>query len=109
MFKYDMNCPLAEGRLAIGIAATVLQAKDNDAGKTAQQVMQVTSDFITLLDTLRLGALGVEEVHPLVRDIVSNLSHFPGSCPTGSDKFTEWLKLLNGMKAADEITEEQST
>jgi len=104
--KYGMQCPLASGRLAIGISAVDEHTKDVDSNREGD-IFAVAGLMITTLDNLKLGERSVEEVHPLVRDIVSAVKNFPEL--EGKQKLTNWLIDLNKMKASDEITEEQST
>lgn len=66
--------------------------------------------FITLMDTLRLNRYAVDELHPILADLIQSLNNMPGLPADfeGKAKVRQWLITLHSMKASDEITEEQA-
>ena len=62
------------------------------------------------MDTLRLNRYAVDELHPILADLIQSLNNVPGLPADfeGRNKVRQWLITLNAMKASDEITEEQA-
>jgi ESCRT-I complex subunit VPS28 len=79
--------------------------------------------FITLIDALKLNLVAVDQIHPLLCDLVTSLHQvLLPSTYQGKDKLKSWLATLNQMKsissgfvtgmlmclrASDEISPEQ--
>jgi len=79
---------------------------DNDAGAA---IAETTEAIITALDGLELGNSAVDEVQPLVRDVMDSLTkvpHLPAAFP-GLGTMREWLEVLNAMRAAEAVDEER--
>ncbi|KAI8090036.1 VPS28 protein-domain-containing protein [Halteromyces radiatus] len=115
MDDYKLTCPAAVNRFKIGVPATYEHAveentNNNRGGKATLYVAETVSHFITLLDTLRVNRLAVDDIHPLLEDLIKALNNVPGLSPDYEAKATvrKWLIVLNGMKAADEITTDQA-
>ncbi|KAJ9110036.1 hypothetical protein QFC20_003110 [Naganishia adeliensis] len=61
------------------------------------------------MDALKLNLKAKDQLHPFLTELMSSYSRFKGSQEwEGRGKILHWLIELNGMKASDEITEEQS-
>jgi ESCRT-I complex subunit VPS28 len=61
------------------------------------------------MDTLKLNMKAVDEVHPILSDLMQSLNNV-SSLPAdfeGKAKVRQWLISLNSMRASDEINEEQ--
>mmetsp|Transcript_11455 Transcript_11455/g.22512 ORF Transcript_11455/g.22512 Transcript_11455/m.22512 type:complete len:209 (+) Transcript_11455:84-710(+) len=108
--KYKMDVPLAQERLLrAGVPATVIYAhSDKDKSKEASLVMEATQWFITAMDVLKLDQRAVDEVQPAISDLVKVLNR----CDTitrGFDKakLQQWLIDLNGMRASQELDDDQ--
>lgn len=71
-------------------------------------VAETVQAFITTMDALRLNQRAVDEVHPLVSDLMSALNKVHGLPADfeGIVKIRGWLKKLNEMRASDEIDED---
>lgn len=71
-------------------------------------VAETVQAFITTMDALRLNQRAVDEVHPLVSDLMSALNKVHGLPADfeGVVKIRVWLKKLNEMRASDEIDED---
>lgn len=62
------------------------------------------------MDTLRLNRYAVDELHPILADLIQSLNKVP-TLPAdfeGKQRIRQWLITLHSMKASDEITEEQA-
>lgn len=84
-------------------------------------------NFITFMDALKLRMRAKDQLHPILQELVTGYARFKGSKDwEGRSKMVSWcvgdydscvaslltyytrLITLNGMKASEEITEEQS-
>ncbi|SAL99977.1 hypothetical protein [Absidia glauca] len=113
MNDYKLTCPAAVNRFKIGVPATyehAVEESNGNRGKATLYVAETVSHFITLLDTLRVNRLAVDDIHPLLEDLIKALNNIPGMSSDYEAKTTvrKWLIVLNGMKAADEITSDQA-
>mmetsp|Transcript_10255 Transcript_10255/g.15381 ORF Transcript_10255/g.15381 Transcript_10255/m.15381 type:complete len:218 (+) Transcript_10255:3-656(+) len=108
--EYQVDCPRAYERLIIsGVPATVLHASSDNRAESVV-VAETVQAFITAMDSLRLQQKAVDEVQPLIADIMSSLGKAP-NLPAdfeGLLKMRLWLKKLNEMRAMDEIDEDDS-
>jgi len=108
------DCALAAERLlTYGVPATVVhRSGDGQAGLAlqARQAAEATQAFITAMDALKLEQRAVDEVQPLVADVMDRLTRLAALpadfAPT--QKIEAWLKELNGLRAADELGEDQA-
>ncbi|EJT51260.1 vacuolar protein sorting-associated protein 28 [Trichosporon asahii var. asahii CBS 8904] len=65
--------------------------------------------FITFMDALKLNLRAKDQLHPLLTEVMAGYAKFKDSAQwEGRAKIIHWLITLNAMKAADEITEDQS-
>lgn len=73
-------------------------------------VAETVQAFITAMDSIRLNQRAVDEVQPLVSDLMSSLGkvHSLEADFEGIVKMRLWLKKLNDMRAAEEIGEDES-
>ncbi|TFK20266.1 vps28 protein [Coprinopsis marcescibilis] len=108
MAKYRMDHPAALHRIKVGVPATVEHS--SEAGpETAKWVAATTQSFITLMDALKLKMLAKDQLHSYLQELVTGFARFKGSKDwEGKSKMVSWLITLNGMKASEELTEEQS-
>lgn len=61
------------------------------------------------MDALKLRMRAKDQLHPIMQELVTGYARFPGSKDwEGRSVMVGWLITLNGMKASEEITEEQS-
>eukprot|EP01018_Ginkgo_biloba_P014518 Gb_37209 [translate_table: standard] len=113
METYKMDCPAAVNRLLVsGIPATVEHkaASSSDITGTAVAVAECVQHFITSMDSLKLNMVAVDQVHPLLSDLLASLNRVPQLLPDfeGKVKMRDWIARLNKMGAADELTEQQA-
>ncbi|GLB34497.1 putative component of the ESCRT-I complex (endosomal sorting complex required for transport I), a regulator of vesicular trafficking process [Lyophyllum shimeji] len=108
MARYRMDHPAALHRLKVGVPATVEHS--TEAGpETGKWVAETTQSFITFMDALKLRLRAKDQLHPILQDLVTGYARFKGSKDwEGRSRMVGWLITLNGMKASEEITEEQS-
>ncbi|KAK9764425.1 Vacuolar protein-sorting-associated protein 28 [Basidiobolus ranarum] len=111
MKEYKLSCPAAANRLLkIGVPATIEHATSgHDPSKSAKYVAETVQHFITLMDSLKLNMVAVDQIHPWLSELMQSLSNV-SSLPAdfeGKVKIRDWLITLNKMKASDEINEEQ--
>lgn len=110
---YKMDCPAALNRLVIsGVPATVEHkaAAAMSATTSAAIVAECVQNFITAMDSLKLNMIAVDQVHPLLSDLLSALNKLPILPPDfeGKTKMRDWIAKLSKMGAADELTEQQA-
>ncbi|KAI0792207.1 vacuolar protein sorting-associated protein 28 [Abortiporus biennis] len=110
MSRYRMDHPAALHRLKVGVPATVEHSSDTGSGpETGKMVAETTQSFITFMDALKLRMRAKDQLHPLLQELVTGYARFKGSKEwEGRSKMVGWLITLNGMKASEEITDEQS-
>ncbi|KAG0180260.1 hypothetical protein DFQ29_000994 [Apophysomyces sp. BC1021] len=113
MNDYKLTCPAAVNRFRIGVPATyehAVGASTNDVGNSAKHVADIVTLFVTLMDTLQLRRFAVDDLYPILADLIKALNKMPSLSADfgGKVKVREWLITLHGMEASDEITEKQS-
>jgi len=108
MTRYRMDHQAAHHRLKVGVPATVEHS--SEAGpETGKWVAETTQSFITFMDALRLKLRAKDQLHPILQELMTGYARFKGSKDwEGRSRIVSWLITLNGMKASEEITEEQS-
>ncbi|CAN0009625.1 unnamed protein product, partial [Phaeothamnion confervicola] len=112
--EHRMDCPYAVERLVkFGVPATVLHRNvdERDEIGRARQAAEATQSFITAMDAIKLQQRAVDEVQPLVSDLMDRLNKvegLPGNFE-GIDKTRQWLITLNGMRAHNELTDDQAS
>lgn len=108
MSRYRMDHPAALHRIKVGVPATVEHS--SDAGpETGKWVAETTQSFITFMDALKLRLRAKDQLHPILQELMTNYARFKASKDwEGRSRMVSWLITLNGMKASEEISEEQS-
>lgn len=109
--KYKMDCPLAVERLLVaGVPATVLHSHTDAKSKQANVIVaEATQAFITAMDTVRLNMRSVDNIQPLINDLVKAVNKCDVILSGGFEKkkLQDWLITLNSMKAIDELDDAQ--
>lgn len=123
MRLYQMDCPRASHRL---LHMGVPEPTKNDNGATtssqhAVTVAETVQHFITTMDAVKLDLRAVDELQPLLSDLMAALNQLPDITPTATndggtggalsgpvDKVRKWLVKLNNMRAIDMITEDDA-
>lgn len=108
MTLYQMDCPLAVQRLLkMGVPEPTKGANDDSHAVTIAESVQI---FITTMDAVKLEQRAVDELQPLLADLLDVLTRLPET-PNDFEpnrKVQKWLQKLNGMRAVDEISEDDS-
>lgn len=109
MSTYQMDCPRAVERLLKMGIPEPLKGGTDDANH-AVTVAETVQMFITTMDAVKLEQRAVDELQPLLSDLMHTLAKVPD---TPSDfepnkKVQKWLLKLNSMRAVEEISDEDS-
>ena len=106
MQLYQLDCPLASHRLLIaGTPETMATVETND--KAGITVAETTEHFLTFIDALQLDNRSVDDLQPLLADLMNNLTRVPET-PNDFEPnriVQQWLQKLNLMRAIEEIDE----
>jgi|EP00979_Chaetoceros_neogracilis_P004713 ESCRT-I complex subunit VPS28 len=109
MQVYQLDCPRAADRLLrIGVPEQMLS--NAESHKTAITVAETAEKFITAMDALKLETTAVDELQPLLSDLMNFLARLP-DIPNEFEPnriVQQWLQKLNLMRAVDEIEEAES-
>jgi ESCRT-I complex subunit VPS28 len=105
--------------MAIGVPATT-EHNTIQVSDSAKHVAEVVQIFITLMDSLKLQLVAVDQIHPLLSDLIQVCLHNRLTKKSlnrvsslsagyeGKGKIKEWLIRLNGMRAAEELEDGDS-
>jgi ESCRT-I complex subunit VPS28 len=111
MQLYQMECPRATERLLnMGVPEPLRQPGAQSSGDVAVTVAETVQHFITAMDAVKLESRFVDELQPLLSDLMDSLNRLPDT-PKDFEpnrKVKIWLQKLNSMRAVDEIGEEDS-
>ncbi|KAG8464853.1 hypothetical protein KFE25_010221 [Diacronema lutheri] len=110
--RYELSCPAAQHRLLeIGVPATVEYSRggDTSAGELPRAVAETVQHFITSMDALKLGMVAVDQIQPLLNDLLAAITRIPSLPPNFAAKVKtrQWLTTLHAMRAADQLDEAQ--
>jgi ESCRT-I complex subunit VPS28 len=86
-----------------------IKSGDNDDNH-AVTVAEAVQHFITAMDAVKLEQRAVDELQPLLSDLLDSLTRLPET-PNDFEpnrKVSKWLQKLNQLRAVDEIDEEDS-
>ncbi|KAL7529978.1 hypothetical protein ACHAXR_005543 [Thalassiosira sp. AJA248-18] len=105
MKVYQMDCPRAADRLLrMGVPEPLKTSHDNVAVTVAETVQH----FITAMDAVKLDQRAVDELQPLLSDLMNALMLLPDT-PNDfgpNHKVKKWLTKLNAMRAVELIDED---
>jgi ESCRT-I complex subunit VPS28 len=115
MELYTLDCPRAYTRLVEdGVPATTIHAIHENSGGggdggSSVKVAECVQFFITAMDALKLDLKCVDEIHPLLSDLSTSLNRISGVPKEFEPSVVvgKWLRILNGMRAVDEISDEE--
>jgi ESCRT-I complex subunit VPS28 len=105
MADYRLDCKAAYQRLVVeGVPISGGQSDD-----TARTIAETVQFFITAMDSLKLGMLAVDQVQPLLGDLLEALSKVSNLPPDweGKVKVRDWLSTMHTMAAHEELDESQ--
>ncbi|KAJ3452878.1 vacuolar protein sorting 28 isoform 2 vps28 [Anaeramoeba flamelloides] len=113
MNNYGMNCKAAEKTLIEqGVPSTIIHGNnyEKEQGESGVFIFQTASFFITAMDSVKLNMIAVDQLQPVLSDLLNSLNKIDKLKPDfdGKVRITKWLKTLNTMMASDELSNEQS-
>lgn len=108
-----MEVPRATERIRVGLPSTVTAPSINTAntgnnGTNGTLILEATADFITFLDSVKLGDVAKDQLHPLLADVIQSVNKVTDQDFEGRGKIVQWLITLNQMKASDMLSEDQA-
>lgn len=110
-----MECPRATERIRIGLPATVDQpthkannSSSNSSGAAATLILASSESFITLLDAVKIGMKSKDTLHPLLVEAIQAVNKVTDKEFEGKEKIVHWLIILNQMRAAQELSDDQA-
>eukprot|EP00798_Chlamydomonas_sp_ICE-L_P026852 gene26852-4455_t len=111
MHEYHMSCPLAANRLLkSGLPATIEhKSRQRSNDPEAASVALTVQHFITAMDSLKLGLVAIDNICPILMDMINSMSKvqsLPDSF-TPKDKAKEWYSRLYQKPANYELSEEE--
>ena len=109
MEVYQMDCPRAAERLLkMGVPEPIKgSTEETSHAVTVAETVQI---FITAMDAVKLEQRAVDELQPLLSDlmdVLTRLQETPNDFEPNR-KVQKWLKKLNDMRAIDEISDEDA-
>lgn len=110
MASYNMDCPAAVNRLLVsGMPATVEHGPTREGTNGTVVVAETVQHFITTMDSLNLKMVAMDQIYPLLNDLIQSLHKLPMLPPEfeAKVKLKEWLSRLSKMRASDELSDEQ--
>lgn len=110
---YNMQCPMAAKRLIqSGMPATMEFGKPrySQGSHSAVNIAGSVQAFITTMDSLKLNMAAVDQIFPLMSDLLTNLNKVEGfpSEFQGKEKVKLWISKLHSMPASQELTENET-
>ncbi|KAI4216635.1 MAG: hypothetical protein LQ351_001124 [Letrouitia transgressa] len=117
--KWDIECPRATERLRVNLPVTIAEPSTSQhrssnsspqprQAATGSQILLATENFITFLDALRLNMLSKDALHPLLSEVIQAVNLVTTADFENRGKIISWLIRLNGMKATEELGEEEA-
>lgn len=109
----SLNCKAAINRLRLGVPATTLHGGHEPptaSSSSSSLVFRAAQSYITVLDALKLGMRAVDQLVPLLSDIMNHVNQM-ADMPSEHEArvgVRDWLVLMNGMRAHEELTSEQA-
>lgn len=127
-----MTCPLALQRISAGVPATLEESTPEKSASDAQKapekrgvnsraVAEATRDFITCMDSIKLGMTGRNYLYPFMSNVFSSLNKVLGAGSDdesddesekidfeGKDKLLQWLIKLYNMPEESDLSHEES-
>ncbi|KAI5960272.1 VPS28 [Candida margitis] len=110
--KFNLNCPQAVNRLQSGVPSTIDHVTDTtgtsgNSRANARLIAEITGNFITCMDAVKLNYKTRDQLHPLLSDLVVNLNEFNESIEfNGKSKLINWLIKINNLEK--ELSQEDS-
>eukprot|EP00741_Cyanophora_paradoxa_P015202 tig00020850_g14673.t1 len=108
--EYGLQVPSALHRLRAGVPATIEHAATAPAEDSAQHIATTTQCFITAMDALKLGYNAVDQLFPILSDLMASMHQIARLKPDfeGKAKVRHWIQELNAMRAHETLAPEQA-
>ncbi|MCJ1372687.1 Vacuolar protein-sorting-associated protein 28 [Loxospora ochrophaea] len=128
--EWDIDLPRATERLRTGLPATALSTPTPSTPHphshppsstshhpppaaphpTPASILLATENFITFLDALKLSYRSKDQLHPLLSEVITSVNAVTAGARDfeGRGKIVAWLIRLNGMRATEELGEEEA-
>lgn len=110
MELYQMHCPRAVERLLkMGVPEQV-KSSNNNSHHVGVTIAETVQHFITTMDAVKLEQRAVDELQPLLSDLMDALTRLPET-PNDFEpnrKVQKWLQKLNALRAVDQIDEDDA-
>lgn len=109
MSVYQMDCSRAADRLLrMGVPEPLKTSNSGGQANVAVSVAEAVQHFITAMDAVKLEQRAVDELQPLLSDLMNALMLLPD---TPNDfgpnyKVQKWLEKLNAMRAVEQIDDD---
>lgn len=113
MATYNMQCPMAAKRLIhSGMPATIehnVRPRPDQTTSSAVAVAETVQHFITAMDSLKLNMVAVDQIYPLLSDLVQAMMKVTTLPPdmAGKKAVRGWMSKLHGMPASYELKEDE--
>eukprot|EP00762_Andalucia_godoyi_P003300 ANDGO_06588.mRNA.1 Vacuolar protein sorting-associated protein 28 homolog 2 len=108
--EYSVSAPTALRRLRVGVPATTEFRAVGSSTIQTKQVAETVQFFITVMDSLKLDMNAVDQLFPLVQDLVEALSKSSSFLPMEYEKHTrrlqDWFTKMNAMRATETLSSE---
>jgi hypothetical protein len=108
--EHDMDVAFAKARLlGAQVAATRIYHGDSNKAEVVH-ILEAGQHFVTLVDSLKLELVHVDDILPLIRELSTALAGIPSLSANFESKeiVNRWLSKLSQMKASDKISEEDT-
>ena len=107
MATYNMQCPMAAKRLIhSGMPATIehnVRPRMDSTASTAIAVAESVQHFITAMDSLKLNMVAVDQIYPLLSDLVQSMMKVRGGRVGGRAAGRASLGLLVSRSGSQEV------
>lgn len=106
--EHGMLVPHAAEPIRTGVPSTA-RNPTSDNRTDATIVAETVQYFITAMDGLKLDMRSVDEIQPLVSELMTSLNKctFLDSSFEGKEKLQHWLVVFRGMRAHDTVDDDQ--
>ncbi len=94
--KYNLELPAAKQRIMEGVASQI-------PASSSKMIAEIVQSYITLMDACKLGMTSVDQLAPLLSDVIAGTKKLDKIYP----KLIEWNAILSTKKASDSLNEEQ--
>ncbi|AMD20793.1 HDR051Cp [Eremothecium sinecaudum] len=118
--KWNISASNAITRIERGIPVTVehairdissedINATNSGASKfSAKAVAEVTGNFITAMDALKLNYKAKDQLHPLMSELLLSINRVTSQDFENRAKLVNWIVSINKMKVDELLSEEES-